>query len=52
MTVLHHMEVMKTATGCPKIILDAEMVMDVKLLFPGLHAHLTLSLLDLFCCNI
>jgi hypothetical protein len=27
--------------GCPKIILDFSMVAEVKLQFPGLHAHLT-----------
>jgi hypothetical protein len=41
MMVLHHIAVMKPANGCPKIILDAEMVMDVELQFPGLLARLT-----------
>jgi hypothetical protein len=41
MTVLHHITVVKYVNCCLKIILDAGLVTDVKLQFPGLHAHLT-----------
>jgi hypothetical protein len=42
MMVIHHIAIVKPANGCPKIILDAEMVMDVELQFPGLEAQLAL----------
>jgi hypothetical protein len=40
-TVLHHITVVKYISGCPKIILGFELIPDVKLQFPSLHAHLT-----------
>jgi hypothetical protein len=39
--VLHHMAVMKYVSDCPKITLNAALVVDVKLWFPGLCAPLT-----------
>jgi hypothetical protein len=43
-TVLHHITIVKCVSGCPKIILDAGLVADVKLLYSGLQAHLTWTL--------
>jgi hypothetical protein len=40
-TVLCHITAMKCINGCPKIILDAGLVIDMKLQFPDLHAHQT-----------
>jgi hypothetical protein len=40
-TAVPHITVVKCAKGCPKVILDAGLVADMKLQFPGLHAHLT-----------
>jgi hypothetical protein len=41
-TVLHHIAVMKCVSGSPRINLDAGLVGDMKLQFPGLlHVHLT-----------
>lgn len=45
MKVLHHITVMKCVSVCPKIILGAGLVVDVKLYLPGLHAHLIWTLL-------
>jgi hypothetical protein len=39
--VLHHITVVKCVSWCPKIILDAGLVVNVMLEFPGQHAHLT-----------
>jgi hypothetical protein len=39
-TMLHHIIVLNFVNGYQKIILDAGLVMGVKLQFPGLHAHL------------
>jgi hypothetical protein len=41
MTMLNHVVITKCINGGPKIILDAELVTDVKLQFPGLHSYLT-----------
>jgi hypothetical protein len=41
MVVLHHIIVAKCVDGGSKIILDTGLVVDMKLQFPGLHAHLT-----------
>jgi hypothetical protein len=40
MTQLHNTAVVKCVHGCPKIILDAELVADVKLYFLLLHDEL------------
>jgi hypothetical protein len=40
MTVVHHIIVLNCVNGYQKIVLDAELVVYVKLQFPGLHAHL------------
>jgi hypothetical protein len=39
--VLHHTAVVNYVSSCPKIILDAGLVADVKLQLLGLHTHLT-----------
>jgi hypothetical protein len=41
MMVLQHITDVKCVNGCPKIILHAALVVDMKLQFPGLHIHLT-----------
>jgi hypothetical protein len=45
MTVLHHITAAKCDSGCLKIIMDAELVTDMKPQFPSLHADLTWILL-------
>jgi hypothetical protein len=40
-TVLHHIRDVQCVSWCPKIILDAGLVVTVTLEFPGLHDHLT-----------
>jgi hypothetical protein len=37
--VLHHIMVMKCVNSCPKIALNAGLIDDMKLQFPGLHIH-------------
>jgi hypothetical protein len=49
-TVLQHITAVKCVKGCPKMFLDARLVADVKLQFPGLHAHLT-SILSISSCG-
>jgi hypothetical protein len=49
--VLHHIAVVKCVSGCPKIVMDTGLVVDMKLQFPGLHALLTLNL-SIFCVGI
>jgi hypothetical protein len=49
--VLHHNTAVKCFNCCPKIIPDAGLVLDVKLQFPGLHAHLTSVLSISFCAG-
>jgi hypothetical protein len=40
-TTLHHVTIVERVSGCPEIVLDAGMVVGVKLKFSELHAHLT-----------
>lgn len=49
---LHHIAVMKSAGGSPKIILDAGLVMDMKPKFSGFHIYLTWILLVTFYGDI
>jgi hypothetical protein len=51
-TVLHHITILKCVNGCPKIIVDAALDADLKLQFPGLHAHLTLMLAIVFSVGV
>jgi hypothetical protein len=49
--VLHHSAAVKYFNCCPKIILDAGLVLHVKLQFPGLLAHLTSIHTICFCAG-
>jgi hypothetical protein len=42
----HHITAVKCVSDCPKIILGAGLVRDMKLQFRGLHAHLAWNLLE------
>jgi hypothetical protein len=50
-TTVLHVTVLKYVNGCPKITLVAGLVMDVKLHFPGPHAHLT-SIPSMMCSSV
>jgi hypothetical protein len=47
-TLFRCITVLKCVNDCSKIILGARLVADVKLQFPGLHAHLTEIFLNFF----